>query len=47
MDYPVKQLPIVIMEGYRDIGDKPYGVDVSLTGQNSPFGIAEVSIYID
>lgn len=47
MDYPIKDLSIAILEGYRDIGDKPYNVDVSLTGQNSPFGIAEVGIYID
>jgi hypothetical protein len=47
MNYEVKDLPLAEAEGYRSIGDKPYGVDAGLTSQDCPFGIAEVGIYID
>lgn len=47
MNYEIKNLRIAQGEGYRSMGNHPYRVNASLTGTDSPFGIAEVSIYID
>jgi hypothetical protein len=44
MTYPIIDLVIAELEGYRDIGQRPCSVEASLVNTNSPYDIAEVEI---